>query len=171
MHLTALTVLRWGQTGKKRLVVTSDHALKLAEAWTFRVVRTVCDSWVKTVTVREQYGDIKGKENRGKGFTGWTATVLVLVGLDFARDDSSGQTVTDWIVAENVALGVVVKRPKRIMSTTSVVAWVLVTLMTFLRRRRERWSSTCVFHRSIIHIRACRAPHTRRILYASMRLK
>lgn len=61
------------------------RALALAAELRRRVVRTVYKSWAKTGFAWEQYDDVTGEGKRTRAFTGWTACVLLLIGLEFKR--------------------------------------------------------------------------------------
>ncbi|KAH8885013.1 glycoside hydrolase [Thozetella sp. PMI_491] len=58
------------------------RALSLAGDLRDRLVRTVYDSWEKTGFVWEQYSDKTGEGSHSRAFTGWSACVLLLMGLE-----------------------------------------------------------------------------------------
>lgn len=140
VHLNVLAVLRLGEIGRERRGIASNWALRLAEALRVRVVGAVFGSWVETGMVWEGYGDVDGEGRGERGWTGWTAVVLLLMGLDFERgsgDESAGAGLglghPDIGFEDAMS---VVKSPEQMVSSKTVVAWVLVTLLLFLLRRR-----------------------------------
>lgn len=89
MNLNVLAVLRLrdiGMSGEGRAAVR-ERAFKLGGELRRNVVQTVQESWAKTGFFWEQYSDATGDGRRSRAFTGWTATVLLLLGLDFERSE------------------------------------------------------------------------------------
>lgn len=130
MNINTLAVLRLREIGLEGLSTPSRQALRLAEGLRKRVVSTVYDSWMSSGFVWEQYGDAGGDGRRSKGFTGWTATVLLLLGLEFVSPKAG---VDDTITGmPRVSLG----DPRHTVSTKTVMFWVMVILVVMLLRRR-----------------------------------
>ncbi|KAK0620524.1 glycoside hydrolase [Immersiella caudata] len=96
VNLNVLAVLRLRDVGlsKKGPKVVRARALTLAAELRERVVRTVYDSWEKTGFFWEQYSDVTGEGSRSRAFTGWTATVILLMGLEFEEEggEASGSS-------------------------------------------------------------------------------
>lgn len=86
MNLNTLAMLRLRDIGIKGQTLPPRQALQLAEELRKTIASAVYESWVKTGYVWEQYGDKDGDGRRSEGFTGWTATVLLLLGLEFVWD-------------------------------------------------------------------------------------
>lgn len=136
MNLNTLAVLRLREIGMEGETTPSRKALELAEELRKNVVSTVYAGWMTTGSVWEQYGDESGEGRRSRGFTGWTATVLLLMGLTFGKDEGEGGrgsfvepvVGSDAVTAEKVA--------RQLVSTKTVLAWVAVTLLLMLLRRR-----------------------------------
>lgn len=89
--LNALAVLRLRAVGLEgarahaAATAVQGRALELAAELRRRVVGTVYRSWAKTGFAWEQYDDVTGEGKRTRAFTGWTACVLLLMGLEFKR--------------------------------------------------------------------------------------
>ncbi len=87
MNLNVLAVLRLYDLGKQGNTASSGptpvqvRALSLAKDLRQRLVRTVYESWEKTGLVWEQYNDKNGEGSHSRAFTGWTACVILLMGL------------------------------------------------------------------------------------------
>ncbi|SPQ17677.1 b8ee9d59-6c89-4fbc-a5fb-f0a93755306f [Thermothielavioides terrestris] len=101
VNLNVLAVLRLrdvGLSGKGPAAVRT-RALSLAAELRERLVRTVYESWNRTGYFWEQYSDETGEGRRTRAFTGWTAAVILLMGLRFAQGaegvDESENT-TSW---------------------------------------------------------------------------
>ncbi|KAK8010457.1 glycoside hydrolase family 63 protein [Apiospora arundinis] len=60
-----------------------DRAARIGAELRRNVVQTVYDSWATTGFVWEQYSDKTGKGKGSRAFTGWTACIVLLMGLDF----------------------------------------------------------------------------------------
>lgn len=133
MNLNTLAVLRLRDLG----VGGSAEALALAEDLRLRVVGTVYDSWEKTGVVWEQYHDVNGEGKRSRGFTGWTATVLLLLGLEFVVNVPSGgesAQVVQPLDGANLDQGM--KKPEPMAATQTILIWIAVMLLIMLVRRR-----------------------------------
>ncbi|KAI4603066.1 hypothetical protein KJ359_005856 [Pestalotiopsis sp. 9143b] len=108
MNINVLAVLRLRDIG------VDDNpqgvrARKLAADLRTRVIDTVSDSFEKTGFVWEQYDDQTGKGQRSRAFTGWTASVILLMGLDFGSDtlqEGSQSASTSWSFRSAVFLAV-----------------------------------------------------------------
>ncbi|RYP63256.1 hypothetical protein DL769_007019 [Monosporascus sp. CRB-8-3] len=90
MNLNVLAVLRLRDLG------TQDgperaRARSLAARLRRNVVDTVYDSWAKTGLFWEQYNDKTGAGQRSRAFTGWTACVILLLGLDLDEVPGGGR--------------------------------------------------------------------------------
>ena len=81
MNLNVLAVLRLRQIGEQD-GPERNRARVLAAELRDAVLHTVYDSWKATGFVWEQYDDKTGQGRRSKAFTGWTACVLLLFGLE-----------------------------------------------------------------------------------------
>lgn len=107
MNVNALAVLRLRDLGMERVVEEGvgtaagayhsaeptplqRRALELAAELRRNVVGTVYKSWAKTGFSWEQYDDRTGEGLRTRAFTGWTACVLLLMGLEFTRGSGRG---------------------------------------------------------------------------------
>jgi len=84
--------LRGDDAGIKSEV--QKRALSLAAELRKRVVETVFNSWEATGFFWEQYSDKTGEGKHSRAFTGWTACVILLMGLDFGHGDE-GSTGAD----------------------------------------------------------------------------
>lgn len=149
MNLNTLAVLRLHEIGveKDGEATISMRALKLAEELRTKVVGTVYMSWETTGYVWEQYGDQIGEGRRSRGFTGWTAVVLLLLGLEFGATSQGGigdagghSSNVDLALPGDTGLvsGMVTGQ---MVSSKTVVFWAAVTLLVmFLRRRLLRFT-------------------------------
>ena len=80
INLNVLAVLRLGEIGKGH-GSERERAVRLAAELREKLIKTVYDSWKETGLIWEQYSDKKGTGRRSKAFTGWSACVLLLMGL------------------------------------------------------------------------------------------
>ncbi|KAI0132692.1 glycoside hydrolase family 63 protein [Xylariales sp. AK1849] len=85
ININVLAVLRLRDLGNSTSEGIRAHAL--AAKLRRRVISTVYDSWEKTGFVWEQYNDKTGKGQRSRAFTGWTACVILLMGLEDSGDE------------------------------------------------------------------------------------
>ncbi|KAJ4421711.1 Processing alpha glucosidase I [Gnomoniopsis sp. IMI 355080] len=141
MNLNTLAVLRLHEIGRQDEATSASRALKLAEDLRAKVVSTVYTSWVATGYVWEQYVDESGEGRRGKWFTGWTATVLLLLGLEFGKDAGDSEVVGGGgSPADSVAAGNAFTTAEvvagQMVSTKTVMLWAAATLLVMLLRRR-----------------------------------
>lgn len=95
MSINVLAVLRLRNIGlegrPESPTAVQKRALEMAAELRRRVVSTVYKSWVKTGFVWEQYDDATGEGKRSRAFTGWTACVLLLMGIEFARGEKGSE--------------------------------------------------------------------------------
>ncbi|KAK6196493.1 CDC27 protein [Pestalotiopsis sp. IQ-011] len=108
MNINVLAVLRLRDIGLNDNP-QGVRAWKLAADLRTRVIDTVSDSFEKTGFVWEQYDDQTGKGQRSRAFTGWTASVILLMGLDFGSDtlqEGSQSASTSWSFRSAVFLAV-----------------------------------------------------------------
>lgn len=146
MNLNTLAVLRLHEIGMEKedseSAVVSSRALELAEELRTKVVGTVYTSWMTTGFVWEQYGDQNGEGRRSRGFTGWTAVVLLLLGLEFGTASppgivdavGHGSSMDSVLPGDAAMVGGVVTG--QMVSTKTVVLWAAVTLLVMVLRRR-----------------------------------
>lgn len=118
MPLNVLAVLRLHGMGS----TTSEgkRANALAAKLRTRLVNTVYDSWKSTGFVWEQYNDKTGAGQRSRAFTGWTACVILLMGLEDAAPS----------MADSDALGVFSN-----WSIPTLSIFVLIVGLVLFRRK------------------------------------
>lgn len=143
MNLNTLAVLRLHEIGMETEgeATVSSRALHLAEELRTKVVATVYSSWMTTGHVWEQYGDQNGEGRRSKGFTGWTAVVLLLLGLESGTISQGNSDVVDvghsnsnsGLAAEDAVMS---GMARQMVSTKTVVLWAAVMLLVLVLRRR-----------------------------------
>lgn len=102
-----------------------DKASRLGGQLRDRVVGTVYTSWADTGFVWEQYDDQTGEGRRSRAFTGWSACVLLLVGLEFPGYTSE----EGWEDAADD------QAQKTSFRTGIVVAFMTVLVVMILARR------------------------------------
>ncbi|RYO78839.1 hypothetical protein DL766_006804 [Monosporascus sp. MC13-8B] len=90
MNLNVLAVLRLRDLGR-RDGPERARARLLAARLRRNVIDTVYDSWAKTGLFWEQYSDKTGAGQRSRAFTGWTACVILLLGLDLGEVPAGGR--------------------------------------------------------------------------------
>lgn len=88
MNLNVLAVLQLRDLGNS--TAQGLRARSLAAKLRKNIINTVYDSWERTGFVWEQYNDKTGQGQRSKAFTGWTATVLLLMSLEDAVVEPEG---------------------------------------------------------------------------------
>lgn len=138
MNLNTLAVLRLHEIGMEGETTPSRIALRLAEELRTKVVSTVYTSWLATGYAWEQYSDDSGEGRRSKGFTGWTAAVLLLLGLEFGTGDEESEV--ESVDSARPFIGgdsaMIEKVARQMLSAKTVVLWITVTLLLMLLRRR-----------------------------------
>jgi mannosyl-oligosaccharide glucosidase len=117
MNLNVLAVQQLNELGKVE-GPERTRAQTLAAELRKRVVNTAYDSWKKTGFVWEQYSDTTGEGRRSRAFTGWTACVILLMGLDVG---GNGREEMD---------------SKRVAGTPEMVIALFLVLLIFVFRRR-----------------------------------
>jgi mannosyl-oligosaccharide glucosidase len=111
MNLNVLAVQRLrelGLQGPVNNVLVQARALSLAGDLRTRLVNTVFKSWERTGFIWEQYNDKTGEGSHSRAFTGWTACVILLMGLDLKGDPSSSSSWRPATGTVLFALGAVV---------------------------------------------------------------
>lgn len=90
MNLNVLAVLRLRDVGMSGVGPAAARArgLGIAAELRGRLVGTVTESWERTGFFWEQYVDGTGEGKGSRAFTGWTAAVVLLMGLRFGEDDA-----------------------------------------------------------------------------------
>ncbi|KAK3938728.1 mannosyl-oligosaccharide glucosidase [Diplogelasinospora grovesii] len=83
VNMNVLAVLRLHDLGMKE-GPQQARARTLANGLRKHLVKNVYDNWVRTGTVWEKYDDKTGHGKGSSGFTGWSACVLLLLGM---KDD------------------------------------------------------------------------------------
>lgn len=143
MHLNVLAALRLRDIGMQRggsAAPVQTRAKSLASELREQVVDTVYNSWENTGFVWEQYDDKTGEGRHSRAFTGWTACVILLMGLGNSqaageRHDSAGASISGGPVAAFavcVLLVVVFRRQ---------VVGVGGEVLRYWRGRKQKWKS------------------------------
>ncbi|KUI59419.1 hypothetical protein VP1G_06690 [Cytospora mali] len=131
MNMNVLAVQRLralGMEGQpKPPTPAQEKALSLAADLRDRVIKVVYKSYQRTGFVWEQYDDKAGHVRHSRAFTGWTACVIMLMGLEFTRGDVGQEIHGD-------DLAVLPSSDGRPIST--VFAMLAVVLLVVLFRRR-----------------------------------
>ncbi|KAK1831601.1 glycoside hydrolase [Podospora conica] len=94
VNVNVLAVLRLREVGLSGVgpAAVRARALGMAAELRERVVGTVAESWERTGFFWEQYADGTGEGKGSRAFTGWTAAVVLLMGLQFGQ----GETCDGW---------------------------------------------------------------------------
>ncbi|KAK0712122.1 glycoside hydrolase [Lasiosphaeris hirsuta] len=110
--------------GSREPTAVQLRATSLAADLRERLVNTVFSSWEKTGFFWEQYKDKTGEGSHSRAFTGWTACVVLLLGLQF--DKTTGERGDD--VARS-------PRSSGASSLTVSIGLVVVVIAVVLLRR------------------------------------
>ena len=86
MNLNVLAVLRLRDLGEAE-GPERERTRSLAARLRENVVGAVYDSWARTGLFWEQYNNVTGEGQRSRAFTGWTACVILLLGLDLPASE------------------------------------------------------------------------------------
>ncbi|KAK7956991.1 uncharacterized protein PG986_006213 [Apiospora aurea] len=109
------------------------RAAKLGAELRRNVVQTVYDSWATTGFVWEQYSDKTGKGKGSRAFTGWTACIVLITGLEFPGfEDEKGNQDTATPAKASVTTTIVLMLAAFIL----VLALVVLALAATLHKRR-----------------------------------
>lgn len=146
MHMNVLAVQRLRALGMEGQPMgptpVQEKALALAADLRDRVVKAVYKDYERTGFVWEQYDDKTNNGRHSRAFTGWTACVVLLMGLKFTRGEvtqevhgqdltalpsSGGMPVRTVFAALTVVLLVVLLR-RRLMGLMGMVASVVTYL-------------------------------------------
>lgn len=139
MNINTLAVLRLREVGLESGVETAAvraRALDMAGELRRRVVGAVYKDWASTGFVWEQYDDSTGEGRRTRAFTGWTACVLLLMGLQFGKDGDGGDAVDDAPALEGLFAGKGTGVASGMMSSRTALVSVAVLLCLWVARRR-----------------------------------
>ncbi|KAK0752276.1 glycoside hydrolase family 63 protein [Schizothecium vesticola] len=112
INLNVLAVLRLRDVGLSLVGLSTVRArvLMIASELRKRLVGTVAESWEHTGFFWEQYADGTGEGKGSRAFTGWTAAVILLMGLQLGQgmggegDDSGASNGVFWAVVGVVGL-------------------------------------------------------------------
>ncbi|KAK4169637.1 glycoside hydrolase [Cladorrhinum sp. PSN259] len=115
MNLNVLATLRLRDIGMQETqyartrgsTETQVRALSLADELRKNLVNTVYNSWEETGFFWEQYEDKTGQGSHSRAFTGWTACVILLFGLNFNTSSGGGRghDETQWYWGVKVVVG------------------------------------------------------------------
>lgn len=119
VNLNVLAVLRLrdlgiNQDGDPEQVEVRARALSLAAGLRRKVVATVYDSWAATGLFWEQYSDATGEGRHSRAFTGWTACVILLLGLDLGDVSTPGRRGPSSALFFVVSFGLIVMFRRRL---------------------------------------------------------
>lgn len=110
-----------------------EKALAIASQLSDRVINTVFVNYKQTGFAWEQYDDMTGRGSHSRVFTGWTACVLLLLGLDFtwggegsASKDSTGLKLVEGMASTSSSM----------LSTKTMIATAAVAFFFLVFRRR-----------------------------------
>lgn len=135
MNLNVLAVLRLRdlglQDGPEKI-----RALSLAAQLRRNVVGAVYDSWKSTGLFWEQYSDKTGEGRRSRAFTGWTACVILLLGLDDLGDDDGVQDGSGGVLSGG---GMSVAASASLFVSLGLVVVFRRRLVGFAQWAMERW--------------------------------
>ncbi|KAK7746002.1 Processing alpha glucosidase I [Cytospora paraplurivora] len=135
MNLNVLAVQRLRTLGMQGQpdppTPAQEKALSLAADLRDRVVKTVYESYEETGFVWGQYDDKTGKGRHSRASTGWTACVILLMGLEFTRDRLAHEA--DELHGDDSYLAAL---PTSGMTTRTASATLAVVLVVLLFRRR-----------------------------------
>ena len=130
MNVNVLAVQRLRALGlegqPKPSTPVQERALSLASDLRDRAVKTVYKSYQTTGVVWEQYDDKANKGRHSRSFTGWTACVILLMGLDFKRGEMTFEIHADDFAAVP---------SDDTMARTALVPLALALLVVIFRRR------------------------------------
>ncbi|KAK3358234.1 glycoside hydrolase family 63 protein [Lasiosphaeria hispida] len=120
VNLNVLAVRRLRELGlepgksSREPTAVQKRATALAAELRERVVNTVFASWEKTGFFWEQYKDKTGEGSHSRAFTGWTACVVLLLGLQFDKttgergDDATRSPQSSGPPSLTISIGLVV---------------------------------------------------------------
>lgn len=135
MNMNVLAVLRLRELAMEEQpggpAALQEKALALASELRDRVVNTVFVNYKQTGFAWEQYDDSTGQGGHSRAFTGWTACVLLLMGLEFSRG-GEGSTASEDAGAR-LTVG---STTASVLSTKMALEFVAATLLVVLFRRR-----------------------------------
>ncbi|KKY36576.1 putative mannosyl-oligosaccharide glucosidase [Diaporthe ampelina] len=145
MNINVLAVQRLRAVGleghQRPPTAIQERALTLAAELRDRVVKTVYRNYQQTGFAWEQYDDKTGKGRHSRAFTGWTACVIMLMGLEFTR----GQAMEDVIeqVFEDLSrdMGVSTSTPFILLAAVLFVVLFRRKLMGVIASVVEYWQA------------------------------
>ncbi|CAH0055870.1 unnamed protein product, partial [Clonostachys solani] len=114
------------------------RALSLASSLREALVTTVYDSWEATGFAWEQYNDETGEGSRSRAFTGWTACVILLMGLDFGEDVSKGAHMK--AIQSTAVFGAAILAALIVIFIVVFKRWLTVAAM----RTMQWWNAQCL---------------------------
>lgn len=137
MNMNILVVLRLRELAFEKQpgapLPVQEKALAIASQLSDRVINTVFVNYKQTGFAWEQYDDMTGRGSHSRAFTGWTACVLLLLGLDFtwggegsASEDSAGFKLAEGMASTSSSM----------LSTKMMIATAAVAFFFLVFRRR-----------------------------------
>lgn len=143
MPLNVLAALRLRDVGAQdtpggNTTAVQERAASLSSELRENLVNTVYESWEQTGFVWEQYDDKTGEGRHSRAFTGWTACVILLMGLEFSgepgtrRDLAVTSSSSVSIVALVAAVALLVVFRRHIMGCVA-------RTVEILGARRNKW--------------------------------
>lgn len=137
MNMNVLAVLRLRelameeQPGGGPPTAIQEKALAAASQLSDTVVNTVYVNYKRTGFAWEQYDDTTGQGTHSRAFTGWTACVLLLMGLDFGwGKEASGNDDVGGRLGDGMSV------TTSVLSTKMALELIAVAVVFLLFRRR-----------------------------------
>lgn len=137
MNLNVLATLRLRDIGLQETLdirmrgseeTAQARGLRLAAELRRNLINTVHNSWEETGFFWEQYKDTTGKGSHSRAFTGWTACVILLLGLKFTGNSPGGE-------GGYVDGGVAVDDPSQASLGLAIGLLILIVVAMMFRRR------------------------------------
>jgi mannosyl-oligosaccharide glucosidase len=135
MNVNVLAVLRLQKLGTQdrdrsnKPTPIQKRILFIAAELRERVIHTVYRSWETTGFVWEQYKDGTGEGTHSRAFTGWTACVVLLMGLNITKDSGNRQGVhgfsfqtLNWTVTSMASFVLIMALRRRLMALAVYIA-------------------------------------------------
>lgn len=139
MNVNSLAVLRLRELGledrQEGPTAIQKKAMLLAAELRDRVVNTVYKSYGLTGFTWEQYDDATGQGRHSRAFTGWTACVLLMMGLEFSLGKTGSGSGSDGVVGGKSSIEISTS-PIMMLSIKTAFGSVIAILLFVVFRRK-----------------------------------
>lgn len=143
MNINVLAVQRLRAVGleghQRPPTAVQERALTIAAELRDRVVKVVYRNYQQTGFAWEQYDDKTGRGRHSRAFTGWTACVIMLMGLEFTRGQAMEEVIEQAFEDLSREMGVSTSTPFIFLAVILIVVAFRRKVMGLIASVIEYW--------------------------------